>query len=72
MTVDLVARALTCSNGASTAFSIEAQRRERLLGGIDDIAQTLAFEDRIARYETRRGEIAPWVGGIPTDFTTLA
>jgi 3-isopropylmalate/(R)-2-methylmalate dehydratase small subunit len=60
MTVDLE----TCTinwPGGTLSFEIDAQRRERLLGGIDDIGVSLRFEDAIASYENSLRGSAPWL-----------
>ncbi|MDB5676663.1 MAG: 3-isopropylmalate dehydratase small subunit, partial [Sphingomonas bacterium] len=47
--------------GGVLAFTLDAQRRERLLGGVDDIALALTFESAIAAQEARTREAAPWL-----------
>jgi 3-isopropylmalate/(R)-2-methylmalate dehydratase small subunit len=60
MTVDLESRTIECSGG-TISFELEPQRRERLLGGIDDIAAALHLEQAIAGYESRVSSDAPWL-----------
>ena len=60
MTVDLENRTIECSGG-TISFELEPQRRERLLGGIDDIAAALHREQAIAGYESRVSSDAPWL-----------
>jgi 3-isopropylmalate/(R)-2-methylmalate dehydratase small subunit len=48
-------------SGGTLSFDIDAQRRERLLNGIDDIAVSLGFEDAIAGYERRVEASDPWL-----------
>jgi 3-isopropylmalate/(R)-2-methylmalate dehydratase small subunit len=43
----------------SVAFEIDPEIRRRLLGGLDDIALTLAHEDSIAAYEAGRERSGP-------------
>jgi 3-isopropylmalate/(R)-2-methylmalate dehydratase small subunit len=60
MTVDLEACTINWPGG-TLSFEIDPQRRERLLGGIDDIAASLHFEDAIAGYESGTRTSAPWL-----------
>jgi 3-isopropylmalate/(R)-2-methylmalate dehydratase small subunit len=60
MTVDLAAQTIALHDGV-LAFEVDAQRRDRLLGGIDDIAYALRFADAIAAHEERTREHAPWL-----------
>ncbi len=55
LTVDLEQCRITDAAGLKLDFAIEAFRREALLGGLDDIALTLAHDDKITQYEVRRG-----------------
>ena len=68
MTVDLKSCTVTRSSGETFGFTFDPQRRERLLGGIDDIAASLAHEDRIAAHEAWRNAEQPWIRSIPGDF----
>ena len=43
-----------CFN-SPVSFEIDAFRREALLEGLDEIALTLAHDEKIAQYEARRG-----------------
>ncbi len=45
--------------GRAVAFEIEAERRHRLLNGLDDIALTLQQGDVIAAYESERERVGP-------------
>jgi 3-isopropylmalate/(R)-2-methylmalate dehydratase small subunit len=59
-TVDL--ETLTIERASGTiAFELDAQRRERLLHGVDDIAAALRFEPDIAAHEARTRGDAPWL-----------
>jgi 3-isopropylmalate/(R)-2-methylmalate dehydratase small subunit len=51
LAVDLDAQQISDSNGLAISFEIEEHRKECLLLGLDDIAQTLQHEDKIAAYE---------------------
>ncbi len=46
-------------DGRTVAFEIEADRRHRLLNGLDDIALTLQQEDAIAAFEAQRERSGP-------------
>jgi 3-isopropylmalate/(R)-2-methylmalate dehydratase small subunit len=45
--------------GRAVGFEIDAEIRRRLLGGLDDIALTLAQGDQIDGYETGRERVGP-------------
>ena len=47
------------------SFTIDPERKRRLLGGLDDIALTLQQADRISAYEADRENLSP-----PTPVTT--
>ncbi|MDP6355523.1 MAG: 3-isopropylmalate dehydratase small subunit [Planctomycetota bacterium] len=51
LVADLDAQQISDSDGLSISFEIEEHRKECLLLGLDDIAQTLQHEDKIAAYE---------------------
>jgi 3-isopropylmalate/(R)-2-methylmalate dehydratase small subunit len=55
LTVDLEACLVTPQGGPSLPFTIEPFRRECLLHGWDEIALSLANEDKIAAYEKAHG-----------------
>jgi 3-isopropylmalate/(R)-2-methylmalate dehydratase small subunit len=60
MTIDL--ETLTIGHaGGTLLFELDAQRRERLLEGIDDIAGALRFEAVIADHERRVLANTPWL-----------
>ena len=46
-------------DGRAVPFSLDAERRRRLLEGLDDIALTLQQEERIAAYEAERERTGP-------------
>jgi len=54
LTVDLENQVVRDANGWERNFDVDASRREKLLQGLDDIGQTLKFEDEISRYEAAR------------------
>ena len=61
--VDLAAQTLTGSDGFTGSFAIDAQRKERLLSGMDDIALTLQAQGAIEDYEKSHAE--PWRAAMP-------
>ena len=54
LTIDLDACRITDEHGWSLPFAVETFRRHCLLNGLDDIALTLAHEDKITTFENRR------------------
>jgi 3-isopropylmalate/(R)-2-methylmalate dehydratase small subunit len=56
--VDLAAQAVRWPGG-SARFEIEPETKRRLLGGLDDIALTLAQDDAIAAYESQSERSGP-------------
>ena len=59
--IDLPTQSVSPPGESPIRFDIDASRKQRLLGGIDDIRHTLARADRIRAYETRRRELEPWL-----------
>lgn len=59
MTVDLVARTVTCAD-VTLPFEVNDYTRWRLMNGYDDIDLTLRHEDDIARYERMRAKRFPF------------
>ncbi len=55
LSVDLESCTLSDQHGLSLVFEVDASRRECLLEGLDDIAQTLKSEAQITAYEQARG-----------------
>jgi 3-isopropylmalate/(R)-2-methylmalate dehydratase small subunit len=51
LAVDLEAQRISDDDGLELGFEIEGDRKECLLQGLDDIAQTLLHEDKISAYE---------------------
>jgi 3-isopropylmalate/(R)-2-methylmalate dehydratase small subunit len=58
LTVDLEQCVISSSKGKFD-FSVDKDRRHRLLNGIDDIAETLLREDAIRAYELRNADRFP-------------
>jgi 3-isopropylmalate/(R)-2-methylmalate dehydratase small subunit len=61
LTVDLQTQSITTPSGQSIAFSVDENRRYRLLNGLDDIALSLQHADKIKAYELERAKRAPWL-----------
>lgn len=59
--VDLEAQTVTTPSGESLRFEVDAERRHRLLHGLDDIGITLQYVDKIRAYEDRRRQQTPWL-----------
>ncbi|MET0373248.1 MAG: 3-isopropylmalate dehydratase small subunit [Rhizorhabdus sp.] len=68
MTVDLEARTIVRFNGETIDFSVDDQRRERLLIGLDDISRTLDYAEDITRHESTSALIQPWLKAIPAEL----
>lgn len=51
LTVDLETQTITDDSGLKISFELDPFRRECLLKGLDEIGQSLRFEDKIAAYE---------------------
>lgn len=61
MSIDLAAQTITTPDGTTLSFTIDPDRKHRLLHGLDDIALTLQRADRIRAYEARRRAAEPWL-----------
>ncbi len=59
--VDLPRQCVTADDGASWRFDIAAERKQRLLHGLDDIGMTLECAAAIRDFEQRHRQRAPWV-----------
>lgn len=60
MTVDLETQTISGPDGGSIGFDIDADRKHRLLEGIDDIGETLAKTDDISSFESKQAVSQPW------------
>jgi 3-isopropylmalate/(R)-2-methylmalate dehydratase small subunit len=58
-TVDLERQVVVAPDGHQVPFEVDPVVRERLLGGLDDVAITLGFGEEIARYEREREREGP-------------
>lgn len=61
LTVDLAEQTVTTPGGEVFRFEVDAERKHRLLNGLDDIGITLQHVDAIRAYEQRRRQEAPWL-----------
>ena len=61
LTVDLRQQQVVLPAGDAMPFTMPADARERLLGGLDDIALSLQQADRIRAYEEQRRREVPWL-----------
>ena len=61
ITVDLQACTVTTPAGRVLPFTVEAERRESLLAGLDDIGMTLLERDRILAFERVDEAAHPWI-----------
>jgi 3-isopropylmalate/(R)-2-methylmalate dehydratase small subunit len=59
--IDLAAQTLTPDGAEPIGFAVDASRKQRLLGGLDDITLTLRKAERIRAYEAQRRELEPWL-----------
>ena len=61
LNVDLEQQIITTPSGQTFSFSIDENRRYRLLNGLDDIGLTLQVADDIRAYEEKAKQARPWV-----------
>lgn len=59
--VDLAAQTVTSPSGRAFRFEIDASRKEKLLGGLDSIDETLLRAKDIDVYEMRQALAQPWL-----------
>jgi len=58
--IDLAEQSITTPGGRVLNFALDPFRKNALLQGLDAIGMTLQQQDRIAAYENRRKQEAPW------------
>ncbi|KKC26647.1 3-isopropylmalate dehydratase small subunit [Sphingomonas sp. SRS2] len=68
MKVDLEDQMITRAKGQRLPFSVDPQRRQRLLHGTDDIELSLAHVEDMTRHEQRSAEAQPWLKPIPAEL----
>ncbi len=61
LSIDLAEQTVTTPTGESFHFDVDAERKHRLMHGLDDIGITLAQVDAIRAYEARRRQEVPWL-----------
>lgn len=61
ITIDLPAQRVIGPDGQQYSFTIEPSKKERLLQGLDEIAITLRYEDKIAEFERRQAAELEWL-----------
>jgi 3-isopropylmalate/(R)-2-methylmalate dehydratase small subunit len=61
VTVDLEAQTVVSPSGKSFAFQIDANRKEKMLKGLDAIGETLQAAVDIDVYESKRALDRPWL-----------
>ena len=61
LTVDLESQTINGLDGGEIKFDIDADRKHRLLNGIDDIAESLHQNEAIDKFESGMRENRPWV-----------
>ena len=59
--VDLETQTVTSPSGKAFHFDIHPGRKEKLLGGLDSIGETLQHVSDIDSYERGRALQAPWL-----------
>lgn len=63
MSVDLESQTVTAPSGKTFRFEIDAQRKEKMLKGLDAIGETLQRASSIDVYESKRALAQPWLEG---------
>lgn len=61
VSIDLEAQTVTSPSGASFTFEIDAQRKQKMLQGLDAIGETLQAAPSIDLYEQKRALDRPWL-----------
>lgn len=61
--VDLAAQTVTDAQGGVHRFEIHAVRKKCLLEGLDDIARTHEYSERLAMFEDVYHAERPWLAG---------
>jgi 3-isopropylmalate/(R)-2-methylmalate dehydratase small subunit len=60
ITIDLESQNIN-ANGKKYTFEVDAERKRRLLNGLDDISLTLQYEDEIKSFETTYFKKYSWL-----------
>lgn len=61
LTVDLREQRVEMADGPSYRFEIDANRKTRMLNGLDEIGLSLEYADQIKRFESSHRERQPWL-----------
>jgi 3-isopropylmalate/(R)-2-methylmalate dehydratase small subunit len=61
VSVDLAAQTVTDAAGKTHKFEIHEVRKRCLLEGLDDIARTQQYAERIAKFEKNYNQERPWL-----------
>jgi len=61
-TIDVAARQVEWTGAEPVAFPLDDRQQDRLLRGLDPIAETLREESRIERFRAAQRARAPWLG----------
>jgi len=61
VTVDLAAQTVVSPSGRTFGFEIDAQRKQKMLQGLDAIGETLQAAPQIDLYEMKRALSTPWL-----------
>ena len=61
LTVDLESQTIKGPDGGEIKYDIDADRKQRLINGIDDIGESLQKTDAIDKYEAKQRQTRPWV-----------
>ena len=61
ISIDLEAQHVTAPDGARHAFEIDANAKERLLKGLDDIGLVMQYSNEIEAFEQRHRQAMPWL-----------
>ena len=64
--IDLRAQTVTTPDGRAMRFDVDPFRKQCLLGGLDEIAQTLEKADLIRAFEAKHLARYPWLANRPT------
>jgi 3-isopropylmalate dehydratase small subunit len=62
--VDLETQTVTAPSGQAYPFDIDPGRKEKMLGGLDAIGETLQAAPDISAYEARRALDQPWLEAV--------
>ena len=61
LTVDLPTQSVTLPDGSCFGFDLDAQRKNRMLKGLDEIGLSLEYADEIKAFERNHQASRPWL-----------